>query len=90
MRVCARSSPWITPDQKKRMHDRNILKIKAIKSNDPDDWMRYKKQRNLVNSEIRSVVVLWRTATAALAASLSLFYSRCLSEARRNYLQMMN
>ena len=36
------------------MHDRNVLKIKAIKSNDHDDWMRFKKQRNLVNSQIRS------------------------------------
>ena len=32
----------------------------------------------------------WWTATAALAASLSLFYSRCLSEARRNFSQTMN
>ena len=35
MRVHARSSPWITSELKKRMHNRNILKIKAIRSKDP-------------------------------------------------------
>ena len=54
MRVRARSCLWITSDLNKQMHDRNVLKIKAIKSNDHDDWMRFKKQRNLVNSQIRS------------------------------------
>ena len=39
MRVRARGSPWITSELKKRMHNRNILKIKAIKSKDPFDWM---------------------------------------------------
>ena len=53
MRVCARSSPWITSKLKKRMHNRNILKIKSIKSKDPFDWMQFKKQRNIVNDEIR-------------------------------------
>ena len=53
MRVRARSSPWITSELKKRMHNRNILKIKAIKSKDPFDWMQFKKQRNIVNNEIR-------------------------------------
>ena len=53
MRVRARSSPWITSELKKRMHNRNILKIKAIRSKDPFDWMQFKKQRNIVNNEIR-------------------------------------
>ena len=37
------------------MHDRNILKIKVnkYKSNDSNDWSLFKKQRNIVNSEIR-------------------------------------
>ena len=38
------------------MHDWNILKLKAIKSNDRNDWMRFKKQRNLVNIQIRSAM----------------------------------
>ena len=46
-------SPWITSELKKRMHDRDILKIKASKSNDSNDWSLFKKQRNIVNSEIR-------------------------------------
>ena len=53
MRVRTRSSPWITSELKKRMHDRDILKIKACKSNDSNDWSLFKKQRNIVNSEIR-------------------------------------
>ena len=35
------------------MHDRDILKIKTSKSNDSNDWSLFKKQRNIVNSEIR-------------------------------------
>jgi len=37
MRVPAGSSPWITSELKKRMHNRNILKIKAMQSKDPFD-----------------------------------------------------
>jgi len=33
-----RSSPWITSELKKRMHDRDILKMKASKSNDSSAW----------------------------------------------------
>ena len=42
MRVRTRSSPWITSGLKKRMHDRDILKIKASKSNDSNDWSLFK------------------------------------------------
>ena len=58
MRVRVRSCSWITSDLKKGMHDRNILKMKAIKSNDRNDWMRFKKQRNLCadDSRIRSAI----------------------------------
>ena len=53
MRVRAGSSPWITSELKKRMHNRKILKIKAIRSKDPFDWMQFKKEDNIVNNEIR-------------------------------------
>ena len=43
MRVRARSSPWITSELKKRMHDRDILKIKACKPNNPNDWTQFKR-----------------------------------------------
>ena len=35
------------------MHKRDILKIRAIKSNAPNDWMLYKRQWNITNIEIR-------------------------------------
>lgn len=53
-RVRARRSPWITSDLKNLMHDRNISKIRACKSKDPNDWRQYKIQRNKVNNDIRS------------------------------------
>ena len=34
-RVRRRGSPWITSELKKQMHEKDILKIKAVKSNDP-------------------------------------------------------
>ncbi|XP_078377802.1 uncharacterized protein LOC144660957 [Oculina patagonica] len=53
MRVRSRSSPWITSELKKRMRHRDFLKIKAMKTSDPNDWTQFKKQRNAVNTEIR-------------------------------------
>ena len=53
MRVRALSSPWIMSELKKQIHTRDILKIKACKSNDPNDWTQFQKIRNIVNSEIR-------------------------------------
>lgn len=51
-RVRAFKSPWITPLLKQRMHERDVLKLKAIRSNDSIDWSVYKKCRNSVNIEI--------------------------------------
>ena len=42
--VLARSCPWITSELEKRMHNRNIPKIKAIRSKDPFDWIQLKKK----------------------------------------------
>ena len=47
------SSPWITSELKKRMHERNIAKIKAVRSNNSSDWRNFKRTRNTVNSEIK-------------------------------------
>ncbi len=33
-RVRLSTSPWITPELKRHMHERDILKIKAIRSKD--------------------------------------------------------
>ena len=51
--VRGRGSPWITSELKKQMHERDILKIKAIKSNDPVAWAKFKEQRNIVNKAIK-------------------------------------
>ena len=52
-RARASKSPWITPYLKKRMHDRDILKLKASRSKDANDWLQFKKCRNLVDNEIK-------------------------------------
>ena len=51
--VRASISPWITSHLKQRMHERDILKIRASRSNDPNDWSIFKKCRNSVNNEIK-------------------------------------
>ena len=53
-RVRSKSCPWITAGLKERMHNRDTLKIKAIKSNDPHDWADFKRTRNKVNTEIKA------------------------------------
>ena len=35
------------------MHERNIAKIKAMRSNDSSDWRNFKRTRNTVDSEIK-------------------------------------
>lgn len=52
-RVRVSKSPWINSDLKKLMHQRDVLKIKAIRSKDANDWKIFKKYRNFVNSQIK-------------------------------------
>ena len=52
-RVRPCKSPWITPQLKKRLHARDILKLKASRSGDADDWRNFNNFRNTVNSEIK-------------------------------------
>ena len=52
-RVRAMKSPWITPHLKKRTHPYNILKLKAVRSKNADDWLKSKKCRNAVSNEIK-------------------------------------
>ncbi len=52
-RVRLSKSPWITPELKRHMHERDILKIKAIRSKYIYDWAAFKKARNSVNNEIK-------------------------------------
>ena len=52
-RVRAMKSPSITPHLKKRMHAHNILKLKAVRSKNVNDWLKFKKCRNAVNNEIK-------------------------------------
>ena len=48
------------------MHDRDILKIKASKSNDSNDWSLFKKQRNIVNSESKPIIKIVLTSMRAI------------------------
>ena len=52
-RVRSSKSPWITSHLKQRMHDRDVLKKKAIRSNNPNDWTIFTQYRHSVNSEIK-------------------------------------
>ena len=52
-RVRSKRSPWITSELKKRMHERDIMKLKAIRSKNPQDWGEFKRLRNKVNCKIK-------------------------------------
>ena len=43
-------APWINSQLKKGMRDRDAAKRKAITSNDPRDWEKYKKLQNILNN----------------------------------------
>ena len=51
-RVKVSKAPWISSHLKDEMHKWDILKIKAIRSNDPLNWHILKKMRNSVNQNI--------------------------------------
>ena len=54
-RVRSKRSPWITSELKKCMHERDIMKLKAIHSKNLQDWGEFKRLHNKVNSDIRIV-----------------------------------
>ena len=47
-RIRTSKSPWITPQLKKRMHYKDVLKVKAIRSGNASDWLMFKKCRNAI------------------------------------------
>ena len=58
--VCCLSQPvpsnnyvWINSELKKGMRDRDAAKRKAMASNDPRDWAKYKKLRNTIYNNIK-------------------------------------
>ena len=53
-RTRANKAPWINSELKKGMRDRDAAKRKAITSNDPHDWKKYKKLRNIINNDIKT------------------------------------
>ena len=52
-RVRSKRFPWITSELKKRMHERDIMKLKAIRLKNPRDWGEFKRLRNKVNCKIK-------------------------------------
>ena len=55
LRSC--KSPWVTPLLKKRMHERDLLEMKASRCKDSNDWCMFKALRNQVNFEIKQAMV---------------------------------
>ena len=53
-RVRGTKSPWINTTVKKLMHERDILRIKAIRTREHRDWLKFKKHRNFVNNQIEA------------------------------------
>ena len=53
--VRSKRSPWITSELKKGIHERDIMKLKAIRSKNPQDWGEFKRLRNKINTDIRIV-----------------------------------
>ena len=43
-RIRGSKAPWITTELKEVMHQRDVLKIKAIQTKNPQDWSALKKK----------------------------------------------
>ena len=53
-RVRSSNYPWMTPQLKRCMHERDEFKRKSIITTDPWDWAIFKKFHNQVNSKIKN------------------------------------
>ena len=53
-RIGKKKSPWITADLKRKMHNRDWAKKKAIETNDKLWWDQYKRARNQTNNAVRN------------------------------------
>jgi hypothetical protein len=54
-RVRNKTCPWINAEIKQIMFNRDSLKKKAMLTNNPETWLAYRRQRNVVSSEIKKV-----------------------------------
>lgn len=54
-RVRNKPCPWINSELKQKMFARDSLKKKAMLANNPEIWLAYRRQRNVVSSEIKKV-----------------------------------
>ena len=52
-RLRNRRSPWLTRDIVSLMRKRDLLKCKAMNTNESNDWIEYKKARNTTNNVIK-------------------------------------
>ena len=53
VRLRSREIPWVTPDIRQLMIERNIIHKKAIKTNKELSWSEFKRLRNLVTLKLR-------------------------------------
>ena len=53
-RVKNKRSPWITNELLREIHKRDFLKKKAVSTNDPSIWKRFKDARNKVNNAVKN------------------------------------
>ena len=52
-RISKKRAPWITKGLLNKMHRRDLIKKKAISSNDDDMWEQFKCARNQANNAIK-------------------------------------
>ena len=79
---CARirKAPCINLELKKDMRDRDAAKRKAMASNDPRDWAKYKKLRNTINNNIKT----------SKASYYSYAFSQCKGNSRKTCKPLTN
>ena len=52
-RIRNKRSPWLTSDIASLIRKRDLLKIRAMDTNDANNWNEYRNARNTVNNEIK-------------------------------------
>ena len=53
-------APWLSPDLRNEMKERDIAQQAAQESRSQEDWKKYKKLRNSVNNKLKGAKTKWQ------------------------------
>ena len=54
-------APWLSNNTKEKINERNLAQKKAVETNSPDDWRRFRAIRNQINNILKKEKEAWNS-----------------------------